>query len=507
MRLAPASLTGRLVVTVITLVAVVAFLVAAVTAFAMHSYLGSRLDQQVAGASERASRDYLGTGSVKPPLPGNDGDEGPRAKPSEEAGEGPPVGEARGQGIGTVTAVYDAYGNRGNLLTEDGLQRLTRPQLAVLHDVPVDREVHAVTLPGLGGFRVRAVTIEDGGSVVSGLSTRDIDDTLESLLLWEALLALGGVVVAGAVGWWLVRRQLAPLREVAATAHEVAALPLADGAIGTTARVPDRLTDERTEVGQVGSAMNTMLAHVEEALDARHRSEQQVRQFVADASHELRTPLSTIHGYAELSRRTRPPDVDQLRSAMTKVESEADRMSALVEDLLLLARLDAGRPLARDDVDLTHLLLEAVNDARVVGADHRWRLEVPDDPVVVRGDDRRLHQVVMNLLNNARRHTPAGTVVTSGVHREDGVAVLTVSDNGPGLPADLVDHAFERFTRGDTARTRESGGAGLGLSLVHAIISAHGGTVSVESRPGSTTFAVRLPVIAGVLAEATRAHR
>jgi two-component system OmpR family sensor kinase len=306
-------------------------------------------------------------------------------------------------------------------------------------------------------------------------------------------------------GLVLVRRQLRPLRQVADTALQVTAMPLARGEIGTTVRVPEELTDERTEVGAVGAALNTMLAHVERALDERHRSELQVRQFVADASHELRTPLTTIHGYAELSRRTRPVDPEQLSRAMAKVEAEATRMSTLVEDLLLLARLDAGRPLARDEVDLTRLALEAVGDARVVGRDHRWQLDLPDEPVTVPGDEQRLHQVLTNLLNNARRHTPPGTSVVVGVHPDDRDVVLSVHDDGPGLPAGLGGSAFERFTRGDSARTRESGGAGLGLSLVQAITAAHGGTVTVDSRPGHTRFEVRLPAPAG--SPAALAHR
>ena len=307
----------------------------------------------------------------------------------------------------------------------------------------------------------------------------------------------------------LVRRQLRPLRDVAATAHEVASLPLARGEIGTTVRVPESLTDERTEVGAVGAALNTLLVHVEQALDERHRSEQQVRQFVADASHELRTPLTTIHGYAELSRRTTPADPAQLSLAMTKVEAEAGRMSDLVEDLLLLARLDAGRPLARDEVDLTHLVLEAVGDARVVEPAHRWQLDLPDEPVVVPGDEQRLHQALTNLLNNARRHTPSGTTVKVGVHQQDGHVVVSVQDDGPGLPEGLGSRAFERFTRGDSARTRESGGAGLGLSLVEAIATAHGGTVAVTSRPGRTRFEVRLPATTAALVPSTSAplHR
>jgi two-component system OmpR family sensor kinase len=296
-------------------------------------------------------------------------------------------------------------------------------------------------------------------------------------------------------GTLLVRRQLRPLREVAATAHEVSTMPLSSGAIGTTVRVPEKLTDEHTEVGQVGAALNTMLEHVEDALDERHRSETQIRQFVADASHELRTPLATIHGYAELSRRT-TDDPTQLVRAMSKVESEADRMSSLVEDMLLLARLDAGRPLARDEVDLTRLVLETVGDARVVGPEHHWSLDLPDEPVLVPGDEQRLHQVVTNLTNNARRHTPPGTTVTVGARSDGDEVVLSVTDDGPGMPPDLVRTAFERFTRGDSSRTRESGGAGLGLSLVQAISSAHHGSVSVESQPGRTRFEVRLPALA-----------
>ncbi len=295
-----------------------------------------------------------------------------------------------------------------------------------------------------------------------------------------------------APGTFVVRRQLRPLNEVAATAHAVALLPLESGAIGVTERVPEHLTDEHTEVGQVGSALNTLLEHVETSLTARHRSEHQVRQFVADASHELRTPLATIHGYAELSRRT-PDDPAALSSALTKVETETDRMSTLVDDLLLLARLDSGRPLQRAEVDVTRLLLESVGDARVLAPDHRWRLRLPEEPVSVTGDEQRLHQVVTNLLSNARHHTPPGTTVTVSTESTAHGATITVHDDGPGLPPGLAENAFERFTRGDSSRTRASGGAGLGLSLVSAIVQAHGGTATVSSEPGSTTFTVTLP--------------
>ncbi|MGZ8718938.1 MAG: HAMP domain-containing sensor histidine kinase, partial [Aeromicrobium sp.] len=356
--------------------------------------------------------------------------------------------------------------------------------------------VQTVSLPAIGEYRVLAVET-DTGTIVNGLPTSDINGTIESMIWWTTLLALGGTALAAGAGRFLVRRQLRPLQEVAATAHDVAALPLSSGEVGVTMRVPDNLTDPATEVGQVGSALNKLLGHVERALDARHESEQQVRQFVADASHELRTPLATIQGYAELTRRTAVDDSAQFAQAMVKVESEAARMSTLVDDLLLLARLDSGRPLDQSPLDVSRLLLEAVDDARVVDPDRRWQLHIPGEPVTLIGDEQRLHQAITNLLANASRHTPPGTVVTVALavatQRAGDEVVIHVHDNGPGIPAELQGRVFERFTRGDSARTRESGGAGLGMSLVHAIAVAHGGTATVESAPGDTTFSLTLP--------------
>jgi two-component system OmpR family sensor kinase len=497
-RLLPTSLSARLVTTAVALVALVAALLGVATTLAMRSYLYDRLDAQVHEALVRATLPWrfgyaplppssLSSRGALPAAPDGDGDGS-----GQESGD---EGGRSGQGAGTITAVWDGYGARGEMPTTSGERRLlSAAALAVLVRVPADGHSHAVQLRDMGSYRVQAAT-SSAGKVVTGLPTGDIRGTLARLVGLEVVLALGGVVLAGAAGWWLVRRQLAPLREVADTAHTVAGLPLATGEIGVTARVPERLTDERTEVGQVGAALNTLLGHVERALDARHRSEQQVRQFVADASHELRTPLATIQGYAELGTRAAEPDADQLATGMGKVRAEASRMSSLVEDLLLLARLDAGRPLEREEVDLTRLVLESVEDARIVDPGHRWLLDLPDEPVTITGDGQRLHQVVTNLLSNARRHTPAGTTVTAGVCTTPrGQALVTVHDDGPGIPTDLQGSVFERFTRGDSARTRESGGAGLGLSLVQAITDAHGGDIAVTSRPGSTTFTLTLPM-------------
>lgn len=488
----PTSLTSRLVLTAVALVAVVGLLVGTVTIVAMRSYLTDQLDADLSRSVDRAAVPVEDRDDFPGPRDGEGEGEGDRDRDGESESE--PDLDVRGQAEGTLTALFPSSGAVGDVITSSGdRQALSTPTLARLAEVPIDGEIHTVRLADVGDYRVQAVG-HGGTRVLVGLPTASIDDALGSLVAYELLLTLGGVILAAVSGHWLVRRQLRPLREVAGTAHEVAELPLSSGAIGTTVRVPAELTDPRTEVGQVGSALNTLLVHVEHALDARHRSELQVRQFVADASHELRTPLTTIQGYAELSRRTSggQPDPARLSLAMDKVESEATRMSALVEDLLLLARLDSGRPLARDEVDLTRLALEAVADARVVDPDRHWALDLPEEPVTTTGDDQRLHQVLSNLLTNARRHTPEGTRVTVGLRRDHG-AVLTVHDDGPGLPADLADRAFERFTRGDNARTRTSGGAGLGLSLVEAITIAHGGTVTVASRPGHTTFTVRLP--------------
>ncbi|HTF11841.1 MAG TPA: HAMP domain-containing sensor histidine kinase, partial [Asanoa sp.] len=256
-----------------------------------------------------------------------------------------------------------------------------------------------------------------------------------------------------------------------------------------------------TEVGRVGAALNRMLTHISDALAARHASETRVRQFVADASHELRTPLAAIRGYAELTRRNREPVPADVLHAIRRVESESARMTTLVEDLLLLARLDAGRPLAAGAVDLTAMVVDAVGDAHVAGPDHHWRLDLPTEAVAVDGDALRLHQVLANLLANARTHTPPGSTVVTSLTTEADSAVLTVADDGPGIPAEQQREVFERFARGDSSRSRAAGSTGLGLAIVAAVVDAHRGTVTVDSEPGRTVFTVRLPLFADDEAE------
>jgi two-component system OmpR family sensor kinase len=314
------------------------------------------------------------------------------------------------------------------------------------------------------------------------------------------------------LGTLWVRLSLRPLRRVATTASQVAELPLETGEVSLPVGVPD--TDPDTETGQVGIAFNRMLGHVETALQRRAASEARLRRFAADASHELRTPLAAIRGYAELAL-LRPGDSpEEVTHALGRVLSESHRMSTLVDDLLLLARLDAGRPLRREPVDMTRLAIDAASDAQVARPGHRWILELPDDPVLTPGDEDRLRQVLGNLLSNAGRHTPDGTTVTvrlsdqlpdgepgggaSSVARGTLPAgprlVVSVTDDGPGIPADLLPDLFERFTRADTSRSHAANvsSTGLGLAIVDAVVAAQQGSVLVTSRPGFTRFTLVL---------------
>jgi two-component system OmpR family sensor kinase len=372
---------------------------------------------------------------------------------------------------------------------------LTDAQVGRLAAAGLDLSRRTVDLPGLGDYRVAVGRSPDGDTVISGLPLGGVTDTLNQVVTLVSGGTMVGLVVVGAGGMWLVRRNLTPLQRVAHTATRVSRLRLDSGDVALAERVAERDTDPRTEVGQVGLALNAMLDNVEGALKARHESEQRVRQFLADASHELRTPLASIRGYAELSRREREPVPASVSHALSRVESEAVRMGALVEDMLLLARLDDGRPLEREPVDLSRLAVDAVSDAHAAAPAHRWELHLPEVPVQVSGDRARLHQVVANLLANARTHTPPGTLVTTSLHQVDGCVRLAVHDDGPGVPKTLQRNVFERFTRGDAARVRAAGSTGLGLSIVQAVAQAHGGRVELTSEPGSTVFTVLLPAL------------
>ena len=449
-------------------------MIGAVSTLALRQFLIDQRDSQLTAAAERA------TGGPPGRQQGRD------CKPFPP---GQPVGTVCGRivnGQVAEAAILDP--------AADPYQRsLPATQAAVLSSVPADGAAHTRSLGDLGDYRLIAKRRPNNDVLVTGLPLSDVQETVWWLVAIEVAVTAAGLLLAGLAGAAIVKLSLRPLRRVAATAGRVAELPLATGEVDLSVRVPDEDTDPRTEVGQVGTALNRMLGHVADALAARHASETRVRQFVADASHELRTPLAAIRGYAELTRRGRdavPPDIAH---ALGRVESESARMTTLVDDLLLLARLDSGRPLDREPVELSRLVVDTVNDAQAAGRDHRWLLELPDEAVTVLGDAARLHQVLANLLANARTHTPKGTTVTTSLATNDGEAVVTVADDGPGIPAPLQPDIFERFARGDTSRSRAAGSTGLGLAIVAAVVDAHGGRVEVTSRPGHTSFVVHLP--------------
>ena len=464
------------------LLALVCAVVGVVTTVALRDFLVDQLDSQLVAASGRAV-----------------GDGPPRGEHGEprDTGSGPDFLLAPGQAAGTVGArVVSGQVVMAGVLdpSEAGSVRALSPdQSSALAATRVDGRPHSADLGDLGDYRLVARATHDGEVVVIGLPLANVQETVWQLVAIAAAVAGGGLLLAGAAGTLIVRRSLRPLRRVSGTAARVAQLPLDRGEVALSERVPDADTDPRTEVGQVGGALNRMLGHVAAALAARQASETRVRQFVADASHELRTPLAAIRGYAEVTRRIRDSEQSEIAHALRRIEAESVRMSGLVDDLLLLARLDAGRPLARDTVDLSALVVDAVGDAHVAAPDRRWLLDLPQDSVSVPGDAARLHQVLANVLANAHTHTPPGTTVTTAVAAVDGSAVLSVTDDGPGIASQLQHEVFERFVRGDSSRSRAAGSTGLGLAIVAAVVEAHHGQVEVTSRPGRTVLTVRLP--------------
>jgi two-component system OmpR family sensor kinase len=396
----------------------------------------------------------------------------------------------------------------GGLSPAPGQQESATPQLPEQIDVPLppagrDDDGHGsaggpggppggaeadsptfLTVPaaqGGGRFRVRASYEPALGAVlVTATSLRDVDSTLSRLLWIELLVTAVALAAIVLLGLWLVRLGLRPLAAMGRTADAIAA--------GDLSRRVER-AEPRTEVGRLGLALNAMLGRIE-------ASDRRLRRFVADASHELRTPLAAVRAYAELFERGASSRPDDLERAMRGIGRESERMSELVEDLLLLARLDEKRPLEREPVDLEQLVREAVETARALEPDRP--IELAADPVHVTGDRARLRQVVDNLLSNVRAHTPPGTPARVRTGTAGGRAFVEVSDKGAGMSAEDADRVFERFYRADTSRSRQSGGVGLGLSIVAAITEAHGGAATVRSVPGhGTTFRIELPPAAG----------
>lgn len=464
------------------LFALVLALSGVLTAVALRSALLDQLDQDLMATAQRVQEPAALIHGMRP---GRDEDRAPggggRVLVLRTAG-GAALPGPQGEPASTVVT-------RAN-----EVRSLSAPEVQILLAADPGPEPGTVDLgEAVGTYRVVAVEDRSGAGQVVGLPLAGVQSTVRRLVVILVLVALAALVIVGGGAAYLVRRNLTPLERVAGTATRVSRQHLSSGEVVVSERVEQRDTDPATEVGAVGLALNALLDTMEGALSSWHRSEQRVRQFVADASHELRTPLASIRGYAELARRQAEPVPEQVAHALARVESEALRMQGLVEDLLLLARLDAGRPLAREQVDLSRAVIDAVSDARVAGPDHRWQLSLPHQPVVVTGDPARLHQVLANLLSNARTHTPSGTLVRVRLGSAADGVVLEVSDDGPGMPPELTGRVFERFSRGDESRSRAVGSTGLGLSIVAAVVASHGGQVTVRSSQQGTTFAMSLP--------------
>jgi two-component system, OmpR family, sensor kinase len=484
------TLGRQLVIRVTALVALAALLITTATALATRQVLMSQLDRQLDAVTTRV-RDPVGSYTDRDPDSG-------LLRP--------------GQPIGTLVVIYDIDGNpqSGGRLTERGASGQQGAAVTVLPDaavsqlagIPTGGTKSSIDLSGLGHYRVVGFRIVTGtttvGALVVGVPLSQVDQTIIELVALAALFSL--LVIAGTVlaARSLVVRSLRSLNRLATTAQQVSQLKLDRGEVALAVRVPAADANPASEVGQVGQALNHMLNNVEEALAARQASETRVRQFVADASHELRNPLAAIRGYAELTRRDREKLPTDTAYAMSRVESEVKRMSHLVEDMLLLARLDSGPDLDLKPTDLSEIVINAVSDARAAGPDHVWLMSLPHDPVLAYGDQHRLQQVMANLLANARTHTPAGTQVLTEVSVLGPEAVVTVTDNGPGIPPEVSYRVFERFARGDASRTRSpdaaTGSTGLGLAIVAAVVDAHHGRVTVSSQPGRTQFTVHLPL-------------
>ena len=548
--LSPRTISGKLIIGLVVLFGLASVIVSVVTAQSLNNSLMSSLNQQLAAATRTW---YTCVQQSTGPGQHDDADhnDARQIDPDDYAacsGMGQAPGTFEAVMTGTSISYDNLVGQSCALSATDTATLAKLPLGTPLGPAPQDDsagsnppgpapdapsvETYTRTLDSLGGtFMLTKVPgPEPGTALVTGMPLATVDDTLNHVENTEHVVFATVLLLAVVLGAGLIQFSLRPLRRVAATATRVTELPLDSGEVTLPAGVPD--TDQRTEVGRVGAAFNRMLFHVENALGRRAASEARLRRFAADASHELRTPLSAIRGYAELALRHPGPVPEDVTHALRRVQSESARMTVLVDDLLLLARLDAGRPLEREPVDLSRLVIETTSDARVARGDHRWRLDLPDEPVVVQGDEHRLHQVMANLLSNAGKHTPAGSTIsvalalnadvpetastagTATVQR--GVAPsgprvqLSITDDGPGIPAELLPELFERFTRADTGRAREVSAAGkstgLGLAIVDAVVAAHGGCITVTSRPGMTRFAILLPLLPEPASEAQPAR-
>jgi two-component system, OmpR family, sensor kinase len=483
------SLRARLIVGVIALAAAGLTAADVITYASLRSFLISRTDSTLDSAHVSVSTAF-GHGQPRDGAPGPDrGGNGPGGDHVTLASVATDMSRLTRAAPGVYVQVRRPNGTIVNSGELAGPTTVPPPKLPTTIAYTATRggeKVAYFTVPATSGsdsYRVRAST-ETGYVLLVASSLHDVSTTLHRLLMIEGIVTLVVLVAIGLLGLWVVRLGLRPLTAIGATAATIAAGDLSQ-------RVARE--DTRTEVGRLGLALNGMLGQIETAFRSREASERKLRRFVADASHELRTPLAAVRAYAELFTRGAAQRPEDLARSMTGITRESERMSLLVEDLLLLARLDEGRPLESERVQLRDVVSDAVETAHTVEPGRPISCNVED--ASVRGDRDRLRQIVDNLLANVRAHTPAGAPVAVSLTRADGSARISVADTGPGVDDEQLAHVFERFYRADASRARASGGVGLGLSIVSAVTEAHGGTVSATSSPGQgATFVIELPL-------------
>ncbi len=471
-----ARLTIAIAVVMVVTIATFGFFMVATT----RATLVDQLDSQVIAQAERRAKGY----ESKPPPQGGYGDYGDYSNPNDSPDDSPsyrkndfanliysPTGE---------TLEWELYGYADDRASPPDCPDIPSPELNSVLGV-------VVTLPSIDGsleYRTLMQVMDDGNVQAVAAPLTEVDEAVSSLLRGVVIASVLAMLAAVGICWLVIRQGLKPVDHMVDTAAAIAA-----GDLG--ARMTD--IEPGTELGRLGTALNDMMTQIQTSDAARAEGERRLRRFVADAAHELRTPLTSLRGYAELYRQGALPDSGAVDNAMGRIESEGSRMARLVDDLLLLARLDQDRGIERKPVDLASLCEDAVQDFRVVAPSHPITLTA-DDKVDVQGDRMRLRQVIDNLLSNVRTHTPAGTNVGVSVTNHGGHAVIVVADDGPGVSPEDQEHIFERFWRADPARTRSKGGSGLGLAIVASLVEAHGGDISLESTPGQgAAFTVRLP--------------
>lgn len=419
--------------------------------------------------------------------------------------------------------IYDGQPLQAQMITTVGSSvTLSRETLDVLVSLENHTAPTTVTLAdGLGGYRMGIKKLSNDATLLVGLPISDMNKTLGRQQAYVVFIAVIISALSALLALILVRWNMRPLRRVAEAANTISQMKLDKGEVDLQIRLQESELEPSTEVGQVGYAFKLMLDNIRRALIARQESEQQVRDFVADASHELRTPLAAIRGYAELTRLQDPNLNEDVQQSIDRISSEALRMTNLVEEMLLLASLDANRPLEKELVELGPVLSDAFGDAQTIGTDHTWKFEQTSEQIQIIADPVKIHQMVANLLANARVHTPSGSTVTLRLLKEhelsshenvenasisdvpsatedeigDPIAVIEVEDNGPGISAEFQQKMFQRFARGDSSRSRRTGSTGLGLSIVHAIAGAHDGVVELTSVPGRTVFRISVPAV------------